>query len=154
MEPLEAEIKAWATSQEAEAVLDADLGLGGLDAFLEDFKTWEREGLAKEPWPSLRAVPPEDIQELMITGLRERVASGDLADDIAVGVACGRMEMLIKEKVASPVTAADKARMLQMFAARGSSVTICAWSGMAWKQVPSAIRPRAGSEAQAKSRKS
>ena len=118
MEPLEAEIKAWAASQEAEAVMDADLGLGGLDAFLEEFKTWEREGLAKEPWPSLCAVPPEDIQELMVTGLRERVASGDLADDIAVGVACGRMEMLIKEKVASPVTPADKARMLQIFAAR------------------------------------
>ena len=89
-----------------------------LDGFLEEFKTWEREGLAKEPWPSLRAVPPNDIQELMITGLRDRVASGDLDEDIAVGVACGRMEMLIKEKVASPVTPADKARMLQIFAAR------------------------------------
>ena len=39
-------------------------------------------------------------------------------DDIAALVACGRMEILANEKVVSPVSPADKARMLQVFAAR------------------------------------
>lgn len=68
--------------------MDDELGLPGLDAFLAEFKTWKDMGIGTEPWPSIRAVPPEDIIELMMTGLRERVAGGDLL--FAFCRACGR----------------------------------------------------------------
>ena len=59
---------------------------------------------------------PQAIKELAVTGLPERVASGELSSYIAGAMCCARLDFLTNEGVEEPVTDAVRVEYIPKFA--------------------------------------